>query len=221
MTNTGKVLIVGLVLMDLGFVSYLLFPKGERSKAAADAVVAVSETKAVVYPRLDDTHVTAGSVVPIAPPMKLTAPAATVTGAIATAPPVKAADVIASAPPAKATGVIAAAPPQHTQPVQASGSAEVRESVAVKTSRARQIDHGRDELNRHGSNPVAAAITRELVRESAKPDPSLPLPASPPARDNQDHRGSNPVAAAMTQELVRQSAKVNPAPQPATQPGTQ
>jgi hypothetical protein len=84
------------------------------------------------------------------------------------------------------------------------------------------MGRARDDLTRHGSNAVAAAMTEQLVRESSKPDPSLPMP--PPmqaAPTSQDHRGSNPVAAAMTQELVRESARVNAASQGPAPSGTQ
>jgi hypothetical protein len=50
-------------------------------------------------------------------------------------------------------------------------------------------------------------MTAQLVKESAKPDPSLPLP--PPTHSGPTGRSSNPVAAAMTDQLVRESSKVN------------
>ena len=208
MTNTGKALIIGLVVVDLGFVGYLLFPKDERATAVTGAVVTSSDTVGAPSSRSAETHVVAGSVEPTAPP--------------------------------QAPSQIATAPQPHKQPARPRESANSRESFNAKTnshesvnartnsreslsaraSPAQKTDHARDDLSRHGSNPVAAAMTQALVRESAKPDPSLPLPppsASPPTmstRDGQDHRGSNPVAAAMTQALVRQSARVEPASQP-------
>ncbi|KAA1004217.1 hypothetical protein FVF58_33185 [Paraburkholderia panacisoli] len=66
----------------------------------------------------------------------------------------------------------------------------------------------RDESHRNGANSLSAAMTAQLVRESAKPDPSLPMP--PMSRSGPSGRGSNPVAAAMTDQLVRESSKVTP-----------
>lgn len=195
MTNIGKVLIVGLVLVDLGVVAYLVVPKGDKSTtttATATGTVATSSVTAVaVDPHISETHVVAGSVLPTAPPVKGTG-----------------------------TGAIAAAPP-HKPPAPTLKAASVHESVDSKTSAAQPPGHARDDLGQHGSNPVAAALTQELVKESAKPDPSLPLPSNVSAPDSHDGRGSNPVAAAMTQELVRQSANVAPASQPTARPGTQ
>ncbi|HEX3636723.1 MAG TPA: hypothetical protein VHV99_14795, partial [Paraburkholderia sp.] len=82
--------------------------------------------------------------------------------------------------------------------------------------------------HRHGSNPVGAAITDALVKESAKLDPALPPPtqaiqplqptqAAQPSLDDAYHRGSNPVAAAMTEQLVRESAKLDPGLPPPNQ----
>ncbi|MBC8722015.1 hypothetical protein F6X37_10520 [Paraburkholderia sp. 31.1] len=62
-------------------------------------------------------------------------------------------------------------------------------------------------------------LTEQLVKESAKPDPSLPMPsgvtvplqsASPPGAGAGSGRGTNPVASAMTDRLVRESSKVGP-----------
>ncbi|EIF33236.1 hypothetical protein BCh11DRAFT_01001 [Burkholderia sp. Ch1-1] len=205
MTNTGKALIIALVLVDLGFIAYQLLPKGERSEAASAAVTADSATTAAVDPRLDGTHVTAGNVVS-------TTPSANSTGEIAGAPLASQSGSVTN------EAETAAKPPgQRHKQVRAPGPTETRESVT-----AQPVNRARDDLSRHGSNAVAAAMTEQLVRESSKPDPSLPLP--PPiqaAPGSQDHGGSNPVAAAITQELVRESARVNPAPQTPAPGGTQ
>jgi hypothetical protein len=55
-------------------------------------------------------------------------------------------------------------------------------------------------------------MTARLVKESAKPDPSLPAP--PPTA-----HGSHPVAAAMTDQLVRESSRVTPESQSNSQYG--
>lgn len=204
MTNTGKALIIGLVLIDLGVVGYLLVPKGERTTAAngaTDGTVATSSVSAaVVGPRASDTHVVAGSVLPTAPS------SAQSSGEIAAVAPLT--------PPRK--------PAAH-----AVKPATVNASVETKPAAPQTGDVAHGDLNRQGSNPVAAAMTDALVKESAKPDPSLPMPTAPPpsepsvARDGPTPRGSNPVAAAMTQELVKQSARVDSASQPPARSGTQ
>ncbi|SIT47548.1 conserved hypothetical protein [Paraburkholderia ribeironis] len=68
-----------------------------------------------------------------------------------------------------------------------------------------------DEPPRRGSNQVSAAMTAQLVKESSKPDPSLPLPPNSSYKGTPG-KSSNPVAAAMTDQLVRESSRVNPAP---------
>ncbi|WP_240975491.1 hypothetical protein [Paraburkholderia aromaticivorans] len=207
MTNTGKALIIALVLVDVGFIAYQLLPKSNRSAMAPDAVTANSVTTAPVGPRVDGTHVTAGNVVP-------TSPSANSTGEIAGAPLSSKSGPVANGTQPQAS--------RHKQPGRAPASAEARESVAAKANTAQPIERARGDLTRHGSNAVAAAMTEQLVRESSKPDPSLPIPPSTQAAPaSQDHRGSNPVAAAMTQELVRESVRVGPASQAPAPSGTQ
>ncbi|TFE40733.1 hypothetical protein E2553_28875 [Paraburkholderia dipogonis] len=203
MTNTGKALIIALVLVDVGFIAYQLLPKSNRSEAAPDAVTANSITTAPVAPRVDGTHVSAGNVVPTSPSANSTgAPLASQSGAVANG----------TQPQAS----------RHKQPGRAPAPAQARESVAAKANTAQPIERARGDLTRHGSNAVAAAMTEQLVRESSKPDPSLPMPPSTQtAPASQDHRGSNPVAAAMTQELVRESVRVGPASQAPAPSGTQ
>ncbi|WCM23863.1 hypothetical protein NDK50_23755 [Paraburkholderia bryophila] len=204
MTNTGKALIIGLVLIDLGVVGYLLVPKGERTNAASGAtggaVATSSVSAAVVGPRASDTHVVAGSVLPTTPSSAQSG------GEIAAVAPLS--------PPRK--------PSAHAvKPVTINASGE------TKTTGPQTADGAHGDISRQGSNPVAAAMTDALVKESAKPDPSLPMPTAPPppeppaARDGPYPRGSNPVAAAMTQELVKQSARVDSASQPPARSGTQ
>ncbi|WGS52261.1 hypothetical protein LFL96_29120 [Paraburkholderia sp. D15] len=237
MTNTGKALIIGLVLIDLAVAAYLLVPRGERTKAA-NGTVAVEQADAErplapstgsldssastigavpASPRASDTHVVGGSVLPDAP-----------------------------TPPAN-TGAIATAPlPPHQPPVHTSRSAAVHAPAEPKAAMAANVQanshgapanayavqpnaHASGDLSRQGSNTVAAAMTAALVKESSKPDPSLPMPpgamqspqSQTPARDGQYPHGSTAVGAAMTQELVRQSAHVDPVSQPAVRGGAQ
>lgn len=201
MTNTGKVLIIALVLVDLGFVAYQFLPRNEHSQAASDTQTATSSSTAAVDSGAEGAHVIAGN-------------------------------VMSSAPSASSSGLIASdaqARPQlqrHRHAERHAESAQTRESTAARPDNAPLVNHARDDL-RHGSNAVAAAMTEQLVRESSKPDPSLPMPpptqtpaARPGVSAGEYLRGSNPVAAAMTQELVRESARVNPASQASAPGGT-
>ncbi|MBB5418056.1 hypothetical protein [Paraburkholderia atlantica] len=86
----------------------------------------------------------------------------------------------------------------------------------------------RDDTHPNGANPVAAMLTDQLVKESSKPDPSLPMPSGvtvPMPSDNGPGPGpsvgrgsTNPVASAMTDKLVRESSKVGPTQPPAEPP---
>jgi hypothetical protein len=74
----------------------------------------------------------------------------------------------------------------------------------------------RASTDRRGKYQSGTAMTDQLVRDSAKLDPSLPPPNMSAARVAMDQRsskpgtGSNPVAAAMTDQFVRDSAKLDP-----------
>ena len=61
MTNTGKTLIVGLVLADLVICAYLLYPREEKKSAAAPEAALTAPD--VVDSRPAETHVIAGSIV--------------------------------------------------------------------------------------------------------------------------------------------------------------
>ncbi|WP_345816096.1 hypothetical protein AAGS40_17800 [Paraburkholderia sp. PREW-6R] len=79
-----------------------------------------------------------------------------------------------------------------------------------KAAPAPRVPTTRDSLHRHSVNPVAAAMTDQLVKESAQLDPNLP-PPDPSLRVVPTRRSSNPVADAMTDQLVRQSSRLDPA----------
>jgi hypothetical protein len=233
MTNTGKVLILGLLVIDLGVAGYLLFPKDERPPAATGAVTGSAD--AIMAPRVDsragETHVVAGSVVPTTPsvrgseqlamappsrpitvaPVVPAAPAAPVAQPAPVAPAAPAATVATdagrtAAPAANSAGA------RPANPTVASGKVKVQQQTAqakpkpvLRTAQTR--GHKREEPRHNGANSLSAAMTAQLVKESAKPDPSLPLP--PPTHSGPTGRSSNPVAAAMTDQLVRESSKVN------------
>lgn len=217
MTNTGKVLIIGLLVVDLGVAAYLLFPKDERAPAVTGTVTSSAITAAAGGSRASETHVVAGSVVPATPPVGGTDTRAVVTPRSPTtsvAPAAPAPAVAALAPDAGRTVTHAA---NGAQPAnRAVASVEVEPSAHAMSKPVMQAErvNGRKHVESHrsGSNDVAAALTAQLVKESAKPDPSLPLPP------NSDYglgngggstgKGTNPVASAMTDQLVRESSKV-------------
>jgi hypothetical protein len=216
MTNTGKALITGVFLAGLGFASYLLFPKGAPSTTETGSGMNSSATMATLDPRVGDAHVVSGSVV-------RAAPSTGSTDDVAKAPQPSPAGTVAPEPGPPARHLANEPRPEalsHQQPAHTLESADVEESFGSKAGPARRVERERDGLRRHGSNQVSSAMTDELVRQSAKLDPSLPPPTGP-GRDGPDRRASNPVAAAMTDELIRDSTRLNQAPQPSNRPATQ
>ncbi len=216
MTNTAKVLITGTLLVGLCFGSYLLFFQDDESSVEADvAAASAAKTPVVEAQSEDDAHMAAGSVVHATPP-------STSASAVARIPqPVAVPNVMLESAPADtkiANGSRSESPP-HRQPARTLQSADVR-SAGAKANSVPRIERAPDDSKGRGSNPVAAAMTEALVKESAQLDPSLPPPDGP-VPDGQDRRGSNAVAAAMTEQLVRESTRLNPAPQPANRPSTQ
>jgi hypothetical protein len=123
-----------------------------------------------------------------------------------------------SAPAATATSNLSPATRQAangSQPATSTviASTEVQPSVRTKSKPAPRAEQPRgrkhDDSRRGGSNQVSAALTAQLVKESAKPDPSLPLPPGGSSHLGKSGRSSNPVASAMTDQLVRESSKVD------------
>ncbi|WP_236078324.1 hypothetical protein [Paraburkholderia nemoris] len=164
-------------------------------------------------------HVTEGSIDQSKP-----SGAITKSTAIAQEPAVPAPGPALAVAPAPMTAALASSPAaaQVTgQPKQvpstAVASVNVQDSGAPKVVPAQRALRGRDGLDHRAiTTRGATPETDELVRESAKLDPSLPPPDMSAARDAMDHSsskpgtGSNPVAAAMTDQLVRESAKLDP-----------
>ncbi|MEW9583569.1 hypothetical protein [Paraburkholderia sp. DGU8] len=239
MTNTGKVLIVGLLVVDLGVAGYLLFPKDDRPPAATGAVTGSADvmTAAKVDLRADETHMVAGTVDAGAPPVGGTeqlaavppprpvtvAPAAPPAPVVQTAPPAPSAPPAPAAPAAPAATVTAGAGPTDAPRAKQAGTppasrtvvsgkikvqpqtAQAKSKPVLKTAQTRA--HKREEPRRNGINPLSAAMTAQLVRESARPDPSLPLP--PLTRSEPTGRKPDPVGSAMTDQLVRESSRLN------------
>ncbi|ORC52616.1 hypothetical protein B2G74_08690 [Burkholderia sp. A27] len=245
MRNTGKVLVVALVLAEVAFGAYFLTHNEDQSAPPADATA----TTATAGSRLDGTHITAGSVAGTAQPApgvdtapRTVQPAPATNNAARTVQPTPSKDVVARAPTPSQVGSIAPetdlsakrpvqAPQPKTQPRQelarapAPAPVEASASVAAKPGSVPPSARARDNTSRQnpGSNAVASSFTDQLVKESAKLDPSLPPPspsAPPLVRDDRSRRGPNPVAAALTDQLVRESSKLDPALPPPNQPGT-
>ncbi len=229
MMNTRKILmIIGGLLLGAAGTTYLMLLQADR-RAMAEVTAAMDESARppVVDSRVID-HVTEGSIgqskpsgaitkstaiaqQPVVPaPASVPAPAP----ALAVAPAPMTAAPASSPAAAQVTGQ----PKPEAQPKQAPSTAVA--SVNVQDSGAPKVVpalRGRDGLDRLAiTTQGATPETDELVRESAKLDPSLPPPDMSAARAAMDQRslkpgtGSNPVAAAMTDQLVRDSAKLDP-----------
>ncbi len=221
MRNTGKILVIALVVAEVAFGAYFLTHNEDQSAPPADAAA----TPATAGSRSDGTHVTAGSVAGTVQPTQSAnntarAPAQPQIGSVAPeADSSTKRAVQAPQPKAQPRQELARAP----APVEGLGSVDSKAPAVPSSGRAH--DNARDNPNRpnQGSNPVASAMTDQLVKESAKLDPALPPPspsAPPLVRDDRSRRGPNPVAAAMTDQLVKESSKLDPALPPPNQPGT-
>jgi hypothetical protein len=215
MRNVRTSLLVGVLLVELVFGVFLLSHKSRRPGVDTDVATNNSAEWIAAAAQVGDTHVSAGSVIGATPLSSNTTEAAAGSGQLTGG-----AIVAQSAAPARDTGGV-----RDTKEVTRGPRPDtrLRESVAFhsaaesKTGSVPRTDSRRDSLHRHGWNPVAAALTDELVKESAKLDPSLPPPAQP-SRSDPYRPGSNPVAAAMTDQLVRESTKLDPALPPPDPP---
>jgi hypothetical protein len=222
MRNIRTSLIVGVLMVELVFGVFLLSQRGHRPQNEPDAATpttANSGELAAVPSQSGDLHVSAGSVVGAAPLSRNTAAVAagvdqSTGGAVVTASG-------QPEPPEPPANMAVQVPPLNTparEPVAG------RAYVAPKSDPVAQTGSGRDSAHRHGANPVGAALTDALVKESAKLDPALPPPqvAQPVelSRDESYHANprNNPVAAAMTHQLVKESAKLDPGLPPPNQP---
>ncbi|MBN3806702.1 hypothetical protein GXB81_27175 [Paraburkholderia sp. Ac-20336] len=282
MTNTGKLLIVGLLLIDAGIAGYLLFPKDDKQLEVAGTVTGSPDNDAALDSQGGSSRVTGGSVLPAlsadgaagkagqlprsqqsaggALPAQNVVPAAP--AAPAPAPALAAAPAPSAAPDAgqivtgRIDSAVPAAPvapapaqppvsaraqaqplmqpqpqPQPLPQAQAQPQPRPRPAQRVEQAQVRRYDvpraNGANPYSNaipnanEGTNAVSAALTQQLVRESARPDPSLPIPSGAgappqppmptmPQMPMPTGRGSNPVASAMTDQLVRESAKPDP-----------
>jgi hypothetical protein len=226
MMNTRKILMIigGLLLGAAGTTYLILLQADRRAVAEVTAAMDASTRPPVVDSRVGD-DVTEGRIGPAKPSGAITKSTAIAQEPVVPAP----APALAAAPapmtaapassPAAAQGT--GQPKPEAQPKQAPSTAvasvNVQDSGAPKVVPAQRALRGRDGLDRRATTTRGATPeTDELVRESAKLDPSLPPPDMSAARAAMDQRsskpgaGSNPVAAAMTDQLVRGSAKLDP-----------
>ncbi|MCX4149453.1 hypothetical protein PQR70_28365 [Paraburkholderia madseniana] len=228
MMNTRKILMIigGLLLVAAGTTYLMLLQADRRSMAEVTAAMHESAHPPVVDSRAGD-QVTEGTIDQSKPSGAITKSTAIAQEPVAPAPASAPALAVAPAPmtaaPASspAAAQVTGQPKPEAQPKQAPSTAvasvNVQDSGAPKVVPAHRAQRGRDGLDHRAiTTQGATPETDELVRESAKLDPSLPPPDMSAARVTTDQRsskpgtGSNPVAAAMTDQLVKESAKLDP-----------
>jgi hypothetical protein len=211
MKNAGKTLIVGVLLAEVVAGAYFLIDKDDTATVPAETEKSSLATLVPADSRPDGAHATAGSVMGASSTAALDERAVTVGQAVA---------VGRIAPELSAPAVIRM--PQQSQPnqpvrktarkdVPARGKHAVAAAPSVKPQKLAGSNEvgSKDKQNRKRANSVSSAMTNQLVKDSAKLDPSLPPPLP---KDATSHHSSNPVAAAMTDQLVRESANVNTSP---------
>ena len=221
MMNTRKILMIvgGLLLVAVGVTYLMLLQADRRSMAELTGAMHESAPPAVVDSRPGD-HVTAGSIDQSQPSGSITKSTANAQEPVVPAPaPAPALAVAPASGPAAAQ--VTAQPKPEARPKQAPSTAvasvNVQDSGAPKVTPAQRAQRGQDGVDHRAiTTRGATPETDELVRESAKLDPSLPPPDMSAARVATDQsstkpgKGSNPVAAAMTEQLVKESAKLDP-----------
>ena len=228
MMNTRKILMIvgGLLLVAVGTTYLMLLQADRRSMAEVTAAMHESAHSPVVDSRAGD-HVTEGSIDQSKPSGAITkstaiaqepvVPAHAPAAALAVAPAAVTAAPVSSPAAAQVTGQSKPEAQPKQAPSTAVASVNVQDSGTPKVVPAQRALRGRDGSDHHAiTTGGATPETDELVRESAKLDPSLPPPDMSSARATTDQRsskpgtGSNPVAAAMTDQLVKESAKLDP-----------
>jgi len=227
MMNTRKIsMIIGGLLLVAAGTTYLVLLQANRS-AMAEVTAATDESARppVVDSRASD-HVTEGSIGESKPSGAITKSTTIAQQPVVSAPAVAPAPMTVAPGSSPAAAQVTAQPKPEAQPKQAPStvvaSVNVQDSGAPKVVPAQRAQRGRDGVDRRAiTTQGATPETDELVRESAKLDPSLPPPNMSAARAAMDQRsskagtGSNPVAAAMTDQFVRESAKLDPSLRPA------
>lgn len=224
MMTTRKILMIiaGLVL-GAALTTYLMLLQADR-RATAEAKAGMDETvrPAAVDSRVSESHMTEGSIGQSTPPRAITKSAAVAQQPIVPAPvpaPVPAAP--APTKPAPSAAVTQSTEQAKPAPSTAVASVNVQDAGAPKVvpAPAPRAQRGRENLDRRAAaNQGATPETDELVRQSAKLDPSLPPPTSMPTQtpstastdSRSASRGSYPSGSAQTDQLVHDSAKLDP-----------
>ncbi|MFL9964707.1 hypothetical protein PQR02_27315 [Paraburkholderia sediminicola] len=184
------------------------------------AAIDESARPPVVDSHVSENHVTEGSIGQSKPFGAITKSTAIAQQPVVPAPAPAPAPMTAASASIPAAAQVTGQPKPQEQPKQAPSTAvasvNVQDSGAPKVVPAQRAQRGRNGLDRRaittqGSTPE----TDELVRESAKLDPSLPPPTPLPpgslgARASTDQRGTYQSGAAMTDQLLRDSAKPDP-----------
>ncbi|MBP0590337.1 hypothetical protein J8I87_11565 [Paraburkholderia sp. LEh10] len=239
MMTTRKIvmILVGLLLGAAGTTYLMLLQADRRATAEATAGMDESTPAAAVDSRVSESHVTEGSISMSRPSSAVSKSTAVTQQPVLPAPapaPVPAPAAVAPAP-SPSTAAIAPAPSpapaaeqpkpqlQPAQPSTAVASIHAPDAGAPKVVPSPRTQRGRDSLERRTPAALQGPTpeTDELVRESAKLDPSLPPPASMPpvdistdanpgARPSTNQHGSSQSGAAMTNQLVRHPAKTDP-----------
>src|ERR1700737_3489484 len=184
MMNTRKILmIIGGLLLGAAGTTYLMLLQADR-RAMAEATAGMDHvTEGSIGQSKPSGAITKSTAIAQQPVVPAPAPVPALAPAPAPAPAPMTAAPASSPTAAQVTGQ----PKPQAQPKQAPSTAvasvNVQDSGAPKVVPAQRAQRGRDGLDRraittHGATPE----TDELVRESAKLDPSLPPPTSlPPA----------------------------------------
>ncbi len=226
MRNARKTLMIagGLLVVATG-TSYLMLLKADhRAMEEGTAGIADPARTLSADVRPSDDHASHGSIRPA--PAAPTAPAKPADAAPQQPPaPVTTAQQPAPASTPAAPRVSVQLTPQPQPKVQPQPAAQpsaprsvtvvsvdAQDSPASKAGPTQRAPRRRDGLERHATpNQGTTPETAALVRESAKLDPSLPMPNLPVRSSTDQHgssAGSNAVAAAMTEQLVRQSSSI-------------
>ncbi|WP_233451572.1 hypothetical protein [Paraburkholderia caribensis] len=228
MMTTRKILMIlaGLVL-GAALTTYLMLLQADR-RATAEARAGMDETvrPAAVDSRTSENHMTEGSIGQSTPPRAITKSGAVAQQPAISAPVPAPAPAPAAPAPMKPAPVPSAAVTQSTEPAKpapstAVASVNVQDAGAPKVvpAPAPRAQRGRESLDRRAAtNQGPTPETEELVRESAKLDPSLPPPTSMPTQTpatastdpRSTSRGAYQTGAAQTDQLVRDSAKLDP-----------
>ena len=251
MTNTGKTLIIGLVLADLVICAYLLYPR-EDKKSAPPAEAVLTAPDMTDSRSSGESHVIAGSIVRSESPetaanAKGNANGGTKVSRVDVRPSPSAATTVAPQPTLPAVPAAPATPatalanipavdmqpqaqlPQQIrpqlQPQQPQTPVQTQPQAQRYSSKPKATQRAEDSRAhddlRRRGSSDVGALMTELLVRESA-KLDPSLPPPPPTDHEQiDRRSSNPVAAAMTDQLVKESARVAPASGTQKQPGTQ